>query len=150
LLDAVLALSHILAIFGVVAALTAQAVLLRPGLTPSMLARLSNYDLAYFLMAMLALGTGACRLLWGVKGMPFYLGNPWFYAKICLFVGIGLVSISPTRAYLRWRKQASRLPDFVPLPTELAHIRRWVLVELHLFTLIPVCAILMARGIGVA
>lgn len=148
LADALLAFLHYLSIFGLVATLTAEAVVLRPGMTPPVLARLIRYDAAYFLTAMLTLATGIGRLLISPKGPVFYMHNPWFHAKIGLFVLIALLSIMPTLTFLRWKRQARLLPDFVPLPAELAKTRRWVMLEAHLLIFLPLCAVLMARGIG--
>lgn len=148
LIDALLAFVHYLSIFGLVATLAAEAVVLRPGMTPAILKRLGRYDLVYFIAAMMALATGIARLILSPKGLTFYMTNPWFHAKIGLFILIGLLSILPTLAIMRWRKQARLLPDFVPLPAELATTRRWVMIEAHLLILLPLFATLMARGIG--
>ena len=37
---------------------------------------------------------------------------------------------------------------FVPMPSELKGVRRWVMIEAHLLILLPLCAVMMARGIG--
>ena len=42
------------------------------------------------------------------------MSNPWFHAKITLFIVIGLCSIPPTLSFLRWQKQARQQPGFVP------------------------------------
>ena len=76
------------------------------------------------------------------------MSNPWFHAKITLFVVIGLCSIPPTLSFLRWQKQARQQPGFVPSESEIRRARRWVMIESHLFILLPLCAVLMARGIG--
>lgn len=146
--DALLAFLHYAAIFTLVAALTAEAVVLRPGLTPAALRRLALYDLVYFLCAMAALATGLARLFYGAKGMGFYMQNPWFHAKITVFVVIALCSLPPTLKFQRWRRQSRTLPDFVPMPSELKTARRWVMIEAHLLILLPLCAVMMARGIG--
>lgn len=73
LLDAFLAWFHFLAIFVLVVVLTAEAVLLRPDLTPATLKRLVVYDRLYLLSAILVLVTGVLRLMLGVKGAAFYL-----------------------------------------------------------------------------
>lgn len=147
--DALLAFLHYLSIFGLVATLTAEAVVLWPGMTPAILARLTRYDAAYFLMAILTLATGIGRLLLSPKGLAFYMANPWFHAKMGIFILIGALSLMPTLAFFRWKKQARRLPDFVPLAAELAKTRRWVMLEAHLLIFLPLCAALMARGIGI-
>ena len=148
LTDAFLAFFHFLAIFLLVTLLAAEAVVLRPGMTPAIVRRLSLYDLFYFLSAMVVLATGLLRLFYGAKGVDFYLHNPWFHAKMTVFVLIALCSLPPTLAIARWRKQARKLPDFVPMPDEIKRARRWVMIEAHVFILLPLCAVMMARGIG--
>ncbi|KWR78637.1 DUF2214 family protein [Cupriavidus sp. IDO] len=148
LTDALLAFLHFLAIFVLITLMAAEAVVLRPDITPATVRRLSLYDLFYFLSAMVVLATGLLRLFYGAKGVDFYLHNPWFHAKISVFVLIALCSLPPTFAISRWRKQASKLPDYVPPPSELKKARRWVMIEAHLLILLPLCAVMMARGIG--
>lgn len=148
LTDALLAFLHFLAIFVLITLMAAEAVVLRPDITPATVRRLSLYDLFYFLSAMVVLATGLLRLFYGAKGVDFYLHNPWFHAKIGVFVLIALCSLPPTLAISRWRKQASKLPDYVPPPSELKKARRWVMIEAHLLILLPLCAVMMARGIG--
>src|SRR6478735_6373898 len=103
LTDAFLAFFHFLAIFLLVTLLAAEAVVLRPGMTPAIVRRLSLYDLLYFLSAMVVLATGLLRLFYGAKGVDFYLHNPWFHAKMTVFVLIALCSLPPTLAIARWR-----------------------------------------------
>jgi Predicted membrane protein len=145
--DALLAWLHYLAIFVLIVALTAEAVLLRPGLGAATIRRLANYDRLYLVAALAVLATGGLRLSLGAKGMAFYLANPWFHAKIGLFVLIGLCSIPPTIAFLRWRRQAGAA-DFSPPDGEVTRARRWVMVETHLIVLLPLFAALMARGVS--
>jgi len=148
LTDAVLAFLHFLAIFVLITLMAAEAVVLRPDITPATVRRLSLYDGFYFLSAMAVLATGLARLFYGAKGVDFYLHNPWFHAKMTVFVIIALCSLPPTFAFSRWRKQARHLPDFVPTPAEIKKARRWVMIEAHLVILLPLCAVMMARGIG--
>ena len=146
--DALLAWLHYMAIFFLIVVLTAQAVLLRPNLAPATVGRLALYDRLYLVSAIAVLLTGLARLMMGAKGMDFFMPNPWFHAKITLFVVIGLCSIPPTLAFLRWKRQAASEPGFVPADTEIRRARRWVMIESHLLILVPLCAALMARGVG--
>lgn len=148
LTDALLAFLHFTAIFVLVTLMTAEAVVLRPDMTPATVRRLSRYDLFYFLSAMIVLATGLMRLFYGAKGVDFLIHNPWFHAKMTVFVLIALCSLPPTLAIAKWRKQANKLPEFVPTPAEIKKARRWVMIEAHLFILLPLCAVMMARGIG--
>lgn len=148
LTDALLAFLHFTAIFVLVTLMTAEAVVLRPDMTAATVRRLSRYDLFYFLSAMIVLATGLLRLFYGAKGVDFLIHNPWFHAKMTVFVLIALCSLPPTLAIAKWRKQANKLPEFVPTPAEIKKARRWVMIEAHLFILLPLCAVMMARGIG--
>lgn len=116
LTDALLAFLHFTAIFVLVTLMTAEAVVLRPDMTPATVRRLSRYDLFYFLSAMIVLATGLLRLFYGAKGVDFLIHNPWFHAKMTVFVLIALCSLPPTLAIAKWRKQANKLPEFVPTP----------------------------------
>jgi putative membrane protein len=148
LTDALLAFFHYAAMFAIVATLTGEAVMLRPGLSPAGLRRVAIYDVLYLVSALGVLVTGLLRMFYGAKGAPFYLHNPWFHAKMTVFVVIALCSLPPTFRFQRWRRQARTLPDFVPMPSELKAARRWVMIETHLLILLPLCAVMMARGIG--
>lgn len=149
LTDALLAFLHFTAIFVLVTLMAAEAVVLRPDMTPAAVRRLSQYDFFYFLSAMLVLASGLLRLFYGAKGVDFYIHNPWFHAKVTVFVLIALASLPPTFAFSRWRKQSLKLPEFVPTPAEIKKVRRWVMIEAHAFILLPLCAVMMARGIGI-
>ena len=148
LAEALLAWLHYLAIFVLIVALAAQAVLLRPAMNAGTARRLAAYDRLYLVAALAALATGLLRLTLGAKGMGFYGSNPWFHAKMTLFVVIALCSVAPTRIFLRWRRQAAAQADFVPANAEIARARRWVMIESHLIVLLPLFAALMARGVS--
>lgn len=148
LADALYAWFHYLAIFVLVVVLTAEAVLLRPDLTANGVKRLIIYDRFYGISAIAVLVTGLLRLTQGLKGAAFYMGSPWFHAKITLFVVIALCSIPPTLAFLRWAKQSRQQPGFVPTLPEIKRARRWVMISSHLFIFLPLFAVLMARHVG--
>lgn len=147
-LDALLAYLHYISIFTMIVFLTAEAVVLRPDMTPEIRKRLARYDAVFGFAALAVLITGGLRLFYGAKGYAFYVHNPVFHIKVGLFILVGLLSIKPTITILRWNKQGKTLPDFVPTPSEIAQTRRWVMIESHLIIFIPLAAVLMARGIG--
>jgi putative membrane protein len=93
------------------------------------------------------LATGLTRALAGAKPWAYYAGNPVFHIKISLFVLVALVSIWPTLAFTRWRKAAAADPAYRVEVREWRAAKRLVLVEMHIVALIPLFAVLMARGI---
>ena len=147
-LDALLAYLHYISIFTLIVFLSAEAVVLRPDMTPEIRKRLGRYDAVFGVAALAVLVTGLLRVFYGAKGYAFYVHNPVFHIKVGLFILVGLLSIKPTITILRWNKQGKTLPDFVPTPSEIAQTRRWVMIESHLIIFIPLAAVLMARGIG--
>ncbi|HXH84348.1 MAG TPA: DUF2214 family protein [Candidatus Tectomicrobia bacterium] len=138
---------HFLAIILTGAFLAAEMVECRPGLTPDQVRTLPRLDVLFFAAALLALATGLLRLFAYGKGVGFYLPNPFFWAKMLLYVAVALLSIRPTRAFIRWNR-ALGAGGAAPAAAEVAGVRRLLHVELGLFALIPLMAVLMARGIG--
>jgi putative membrane protein len=147
-LDATLAYLHFAAILLLAGFLVAEAILLRGDLGTRDVAALARSDIGYALSAILVLATGLARVFYGAKGAAFYAGNPAFWIKLGLFLAIGLISIRPTIAFLRWRRAARANAGFSVPAAEVRSARRSVLVELHLLALLPLAAVLMARGIG--
>ena len=146
--DFLLASAHHLLLFGLVAMLSLQTVLLSRPLDAGAARKLVGIDRGYGTTAGLLLLAGVARLAWGGKGADFYLHNPWFHAKFGAFVLAALLSIWPTLSYLGWRRLAARDPAWTPDPARLARVRTIVRIELALVALIFVLAAGMARHGG--
>ena len=147
--SASIAYLHYVAMMTIVVILVVEHMFCVPGLTGGRIRSLARLDQLYMGAAILALGSGVARVVWFGKGPAFYLHNPVFYMKLALFVAVGLLSIPPTLQYLRWLRAleagaADAAPDY-----QVLRVRRYVLVELILFALIPLMATFMARGIGI-
>jgi putative membrane protein len=99
-------------------------------------------------MALAILIVGFLRVAYGAKGAAFYMHNPMFWAKIAAFAAVGLISIKPTLRILAWQKRAKADAAFVPAMDEVNALRRTMLLEIHVFALIPIFAAMMARGVG--
>ena len=143
--DLGLAAFHHLLVFGLVAMLVAEAVLLRGPLAADTIPRLAKLDAGYGMCAGVLLAVGLARVFLGVKGEDFYLHNPYFHAKIGAFLLVGLISLLPTMRFLRWRKAHRANPGFVPDTAELTRLRTILRLELVLIAAIFVLAAAMAR-----
>lgn len=139
---------HFVSIIALGALLCCELILLWSGVGVREAKRLALLDLGYLIAAILVLASGLLRLIWFGKSPTFYLHNPVFWIKLALFVAIGLISIPPTRRFLRWRRAAIEAGS-VPHPAEVALAGRYVAVELALLACIPLAAVLAARGIGI-
>jgi putative membrane protein len=120
-----------------------------PGLPAARMRYLARVDLLYMVAAVLALATGVLRVVWFGQGAGFYLHNPVFYIKLALFAAVGLLSIPPTLQYLRWMRALKSGGTAFAESWQVARVRRYLVAELVLFALIPLMAVLMARGIGI-
>ena len=68
--------------------------------------------------------------------------------KVGLFVAVGLISVAPTLAFIRWRRLLERDAAWQVPEAERKRVRRLVMIEVHLAALIPLFAVIMARGLG--
>ena len=148
LTDFLLASLHHLLAFGLISMLAVESVLLSRPLDASAMKRLAGVDAGYGMTAGLLLGVGLWRVFGGIKGVDFYLHNPWLHAKLGAFVLAALLSLWPTIRFLKWRRALRADPMFVPAPGEVAGLRRIVRFELLLIAVILVCAAGMARHGG--
>lgn len=149
MIDFLLASFHHLIVFGIASVLAAELALMRPAaMSPHTVRLLGRFDAVYGWLAMAILVVGFARVWFGAKGPDFYLHNPMFWAKIGAFLVVGLVSIRPTLRILAWQKVLKLNTAFVPAVQEIGAVRRQLLIEIHVFALIPIFAAAMARGIG--
>ena len=147
-LDTILAYLHFAAIFMLFAFLTTQAILIRAPLEARMVRLIGRTDLWYFGSAFAVLVTGFLRAVLGAKGADFYFNSWPIYAKIVLFLAVGIISIKPTMTFIQWRRMFEREKSWQVPAGEQASIRKLVMIEVHLAALIPVFAVIMSRGLG--
>jgi putative membrane protein len=146
-MEPLLAYLHYVSIIVLGAFLTAELLVCRPGLGPEQVRLLPRLDIVFFAGAILALVTGLLRLFFYAKGVGFYLPNGAFHLKMALYLAIALISVVPTMRFIKWRRalDAGGAP---PDAAAVAGVRRLIHLELTLFALMPLMAVLMARGIG--
>ena len=145
-MEPLIAYLHYLAMILIAGFLVAEMVVCRPSLEAEQVRLLPRLDVVFFGAALLALATGLLRLFFYAKGVGFYTGNPTFWAKMALYVIIAVLSIKPTRTFVRWKRAAAS--GAAPAGDEIAGARRFIHIELGLLALMPLMAVLMARGIG--
>ena len=145
-LEAILAYLHLLAILTMVVFIASEAALCRiEWLNAKVVERLVRLDAIYAGAAVAVLATGVARTIWGVKGTAWYWTNPLLHIKLTLFVVVALLSVGPTRSYLRWRKRL-RADGTLPSEAEVRKTRKLVMIEAHLIALVPLAAVFLARG----
>ena len=147
-MSAFFAILHHLAAFTLFAALVVEFVLLKPELTLREARAIQGADIAYGIAAGVLLLAGLHRVFLFEKGATYYFHTWTFNLKFGLFILIGLISIVPTLEFLRWREvtRQGRAPQLAP--DRLRKLRMIVHLELVGIAIIIVCAVLMARGVG--
>lgn len=149
LVESLLAYAHFVAILSLVVFLTSEAALCRPEwMNAAVVQRLARVDMIYAASAVAVLLTGVARTVWGLKGAGWYWSQPLLHIKFTLFVVIGLMSIKPTLTFIRWKK-ALAANGSLPSEAEVRQTRRLVMVQAHLIVLIPLAAVMLARGVWV-
>ena len=105
-------------------------------------------DVVYGIAALALLLSGIFRVLYFGQGIEFYLDNPMFWIKVGLFLSVGAISLYPTITYILWAFPLSK-GDLPQLDLKLLlRLRKIINIELIGFSLIPLFATLMARGVG--
>jgi putative membrane protein len=133
---------HHLAAFALVAALAAQIMLLRGEVSAQSARRAAAVDALYGTSAGILLVVGLLRVFYFEKGVAYYFHSAPFIAKLALFVCVGLLSIYPTLAFRRWRR------DPGAAQATIRSVRRIVHLQLAGVALILLLAAMMARGVG--
>ena len=143
MLDLILAIGHHLLIFAIFGIICAEFWAVRPGVSAASVVRIGALDVWYGILAAAVIAVGFCRAIFAAKGWAYYSHNAFFWAKLGTFAVIGLLSLPPTLAFIRWKKSA--LPQN---ESEIRTVRRYLHLELGLFVFLPVFAAAMARGYG--
>ena len=103
---------------------------------------LAKVDRIGGLCALLTFLFGLTLWLWVGKPSEFYTGNVIFHLKLGIFILVALLSIYPALFFFRNRNSTAESLA-VPVPVI------WILrTEIALLLVLPVLAVLMARGIG--
>ncbi|MEL6924636.1 MAG: DUF2214 family protein [Bacteroidota bacterium] len=136
---------HFISLFTLVASLVGEHLLIRKEMMRSELTRMATLDGIYGLSAIVAVGAGLT--LWFAVGKPaeFYSKNWIFHLKVGLAILMGVLSIWPTVFYIRNRRKKEQADESIAIPRYVFILLR---IQILLLLFIPLCAVLMARGVG--
>ncbi|XWK88619.1 MAG: DUF2214 family protein [Phormidium sp.] len=143
--SSIVAYLHYLGFMLAFAALTVEIFNLKTEITLDEAKRVAFADAAYGAAATMILITGVLRVLYFGKGTDYYLSNPFFYAKIGVFIIVSLLSLYPTFTFLSWIKnfQIAKPPTLEN--TQVNRLSWLIKGELLGFALIPLLAAVMTR-----
>jgi putative membrane protein len=148
LVDFLLAATHHLLVLLLVTLVAMEFALVRDGMTERQARLVAKIDGYYGLVAVLVVIAGICRILFGANGYEYYVANTMFWLKMAAYIVMGLLSLPPTLAFLRWRRAMERAEMTDPPAAEVRAVRRWMLAEVHVLAVIAVLAAALGRGHG--
>ena len=137
-------LLHFAAIFGLAGAVVIENMAINPQISGEDARNLARVDAVAGISAILVLAMGLTLWLWVGKPREFYSSNPVFHLKLGLFALMAVLAAAPALFFRRHRESEA---DSIVVPR---HIRLALKVQLALLLVIPLLALLMARGIGVS
>ena len=107
-------------------------------------------DIFYGIAGIALLISGIYRVIKYGQGADFYTQNPIFWTKMIIFALVGSLSLYPTITYILWAIPLSKgkLPEVTS--SMVTRLKLIINIELVGFSLIPLFATLMARGIGIS
>lgn len=144
--EAILASLHLVAILTAVVFLSSEAALCRAEwMNAAVVRRLARLDMIYGLAALALLLTGIARIVWGAKGMTWYVSQPLFHLKMLLFFVAAILSLRPTFTIRKWLKALDEAGT-LPQPEAVRAVRTWIMVQAHIIPVIAVIAVFWARG----
>ncbi|MCB0278956.1 MAG: DUF2214 family protein [Calditrichaeota bacterium] len=139
---------HYLSIMILFAALFSEHLLLKPGISAKQIKSLIITDAIYGISAISVLITGLLRMIYFGKGVSYYMKNPYFHTKLTLFIIIAILSIKPTIEFMRWRRSLKKNEDVKINDELIKRLQLFIRIELLFVLIIPLMAVLMARGYG--
>ena len=148
LLDALLSYLHIVLVFSLIVFQAAQTAVLRPAwFNAATLARVQRLARISNISIILVLFSGIARLYGGMLDSGWLMRNHLFHIKMALFLALVALGLPAVRAYQRWAATYASHGE-LPSEREINTARRWLLASSHLMLLIPLFAVLVARGYG--
>jgi putative membrane protein len=139
---------HYIGIMVLMGSLISEHLILKQKMTKEQINSLALIDLIYGISAILVLTTGLLRWFLYGKGSDYYLSNPLFHTKLTLFVILAVLSIFPTIKFMKWRKQVNSGLEPHMNNGIVKRLLMFIRIELLILVLIPLLAVMLARGMG--
>jgi len=140
---------HYISIMVLMGSLISEYILLKSGLVKNLIKYLAIVDLLYGFSLVFVLATGLLRWFYFGKGYDYYISNPMFHIKLTLFIVLAILSKFPTMKIRKWRKQVNMGEDYSIDDKAVRRIIIFIRIEFLILFVIPLLAILIARGTGV-
>lgn len=141
---------HYLSIIFLTGSLFVELFLIKQIILKDQLKKLTLVDGIYGISSVILVTTGLLRVFYFGKGDEYYFANWVFILKFSLFILVGLLSIYPTVLFLKLNKKLKKSTEASIEIPRFSLIKGIVISEILIVLIIPLLAILMAQGIGLA
>lgn len=146
MLESVLASLHIVAILAIVVFSSSQAALCREEwLNAAVVRRLLRLDWIFLTALAVLVLSGIARVVWGIKGGAWYVGQPLFHIKMTLVVITLVIVARPSFTIRRWVRTLDA-SGTLPSSHEINRLRSAIMLHTHIMPFIAVLAVFWARG----
>jgi putative membrane protein len=131
---------HFIGIMSLSATLVAQHLIISSQVTREQFKKIAFLDLIYIISIILTLIGGLSLWLFVGKDASFYSTNWVFHLKLAMFVLVILLSIYPTKFFLKNKKTSD---ETIKIPKVIVMLFR---MQLALIFIMPLLGVLIARG----
>ena len=145
--DAIFAYLHFTALFVFFAFLSIETWPLRTPVDGARAAELALADRWYWGSFAAVLVTGLARVFFGAKGVAFLVHGYSLPVKLVLVAAVAFLSLAPRAAFRRWSREAAANPQWRASDPERLRARGRLMLVVHIASLIPLLAVVMARGL---
>lgn len=145
-LETWLASLHLLALLTLVVFASSQIALCRiEWMNDAVVRRLARLDMLYGWAALALLLSGVVRIVWGAKGIGWYVSQPLFHLKMLLVVVVAILGIRSSLVIRRWVRTLDAA-NTLPAAQEILQTRRSLMVQAHIVPVVAVIAVFWANG----
>ena len=137
---------HILGIMLLMGSLISEYLIAKIKITPDSIRMLSIANSIFLISLVVILLSGLLRWFMYGKGHDFYMTNPFFHTKLTLYVILAVIAFFPGRKINKWKKQLSNDKSSQIVEKEIKSLFLFFRIESVLILIIPLLAILVARG----
>ena len=125
---------------------SSQAALCRQEwLNAAVVRRLLRLDWIFLASVTVLLLSGVARVVWGIKGWPWYVGQPLFHVKMTLVLITLVIVARPSFTIRRWVRTLDA-NGTLPSSHEINRLRSAIMLHTHIMPFIAVLAVFWARG----
>jgi len=146
-IDATLAYLHFTALFVFFAFLSIETWLLRTPVDGARAAELALADRWYWGSFAAVVATGLARAFFGAKGIEFVAHGYSLPVKVLLVAAVAFLSLAPRSVFRRWVREAAANAAWRAPEAERVRARSKLMLVVHVASLIPLFAVMMARAL---